>query len=294
MNTDYLWAIPTEYQGRLEEETNRGRSLSAEVVAAGGSLAEMVAKAKPSIRQDVQGLAVLRVHGALRLSAGFQRAIEVLMGQPITATYDELRQEIRAAAADPNVKAIVLDVSSPGGAVFGCSELADEIYAARARGARVVAYANNLTASAGYWIASQAQEIYANEAAQVGSVGVFALVYDESKAAEMAGVRVVPIRSALGKAANAPGLEVTEESVRGMQDVVNATGELFVRAVARGRGISYEAASKFHDGEMYIAGKAQELGMIDHVMPIEAMMRRELAKAAGRRGAATRAALAGA
>ena len=80
--------------------------------------------------------------------------------------------QIRAVAADPEVGTIVMDVDSPGGSVFGVQELADTLYDVREHsGKRLVAVANNMAASGGYWIASQAHELVVTPSGMGGSIG---------------------------------------------------------------------------------------------------------------------------
>jgi ClpP class serine protease len=92
-----------------------------------------------------------------------------------------LTQRFRSLMGDPNVKAVVLDVDSPGGGVFGTQEFADEIYASR--GIKpIIAQVNSMAASAAYWIASQADEIVVTPGGQAGSIGVYTVHEDISKA----------------------------------------------------------------------------------------------------------------
>src|SRR5690606_27173335 len=89
------------------------------------------------------------------------------------------RRAIRGAAADPNVRAIALRISSPGGHVHGTPELAAEVKAAAAT-KPVHAFAEDIMASAAYWVASQARSISVNPTGEVGSIGVFGVVEDTS------------------------------------------------------------------------------------------------------------------
>ena len=82
---------------------------------------------------------------------------------------------VEQAAEDPVVAAILLRVDSPGGTVAGVSDLAEAVYAAR-KVKPVSAYISDLGASAAYYIASQAQRLYADSDALVGSIGVYSVV----------------------------------------------------------------------------------------------------------------------
>jgi len=116
----------------------------------------------------------------------------------------------RQTLADPEVGAIVLDIDSPGGQVGGVPELAAEIFEARvstgsANGKRIVAVANQLAASAAYWIASAADELVVVPSGEVGSIGVFAMHQDISGYLEKEGVKVDLIHAGKYKAANRRG-----------------------------------------------------------------------------------------
>jgi protease-4 len=106
----------------------------------------------------------------------------------------QARRDIRAAASDPDIGAILLRIDSPGGTAAGTKELADEITAAKTK-KPVWAYVEDMAASAAYWAASQASRIIANETALVGSIGTYGVVQDTSGMAAMEGVKVHVIRS---------------------------------------------------------------------------------------------------
>ena len=95
--------------------------------------------------------------------------------------------------ADPAVKAIVLSIDSPGGTVDGTDNLANAIFAARGK-KPIVALGDGTLASAAYWIASGADQIFASDnSAKIGSIGVVATHEDYSRAEENAGVKVTEI-----------------------------------------------------------------------------------------------------
>ena len=84
--------------------------------------------------------------------------------------YGDITAAVKHAAADPETEKILLHVNSPGGTVAGAQEAAAAIYKARQH-KKVIAYIEDLGASGGYWLASQAEEVYSNRHAGVGSIG---------------------------------------------------------------------------------------------------------------------------
>jgi len=178
------------------------------------------------------------------------------------------RGAVRRASLDEAVKAIVLLVDSPGGTVAGTQDLADEVRNANAR-KPVFAYIQDMGCSAAYWIASQARRIAANESAQIGGIGCVAVVEDSSAQAAMSGIKVHVIASGAHKGAFTPGAPVEEEHLREMHERVNEINDLFVRDVARGRGLSEEAVRALADGRDWLARKVVERALIDEVRGFE-------------------------
>lgn len=175
-----------------------------------------------------------------------------------------LRRSIRRAVADTNTKQILLVIDSPGGSVAGVDDLAEEV-ARAAKRKPVIAYCEDLCASAAYWVASQAREVYANRSALVGSIGVYSIVYDDSQAAADAGVKVHLIKSAEFKGAGEPGVPVTDEQLADWQRIIDDTHSQFRAAVMRGRDMSAEQFEKVATGQVWKAEKAVKLGLIDGV-----------------------------
>lgn len=185
---------------------------------------------------------------------------------------EQLGATIDALAADKSVRAIVLNVDSPGGSVFGIAELGDKIHAAKAD-KKIVAVANATAASAAYWIASQASELVVTTSGQVGSIGVIAAHTDESAADEKNGIKTTIISAGKYKAEGY--LPLTDDARAAMQANVDKMYGMFVRAVARGRGVTENRVdSDFGQGRMLLAKDAVAAGMADRVATLEQTLRR--------------------
>lgn len=182
-----------------------------------------------------------------------------------------MRRALRDAVADDSAQAIMLRIDSPGGKVAGTHELAEDVRAADAR-KPVHAYAEDTMASAAYWIGSQASRLSANKLAQVGSIGVYGVLYDESKAAEMAGVKVHVVSSGGLKGQGEPGTPITDELLAEAQEQVNAISETFFYAVRKGRGLTEAQLAKVTTGGVWMAEKALEMKLLDSVEPFEKAM----------------------
>jgi signal peptide peptidase SppA len=228
---------------------------------------EIQARGPSTARQDRQArtsdagtaIGVLSVHGILAQRMGIMTDIS---GGTST---EALAADFRSMLADPAIKTIVLDVDSPGGGVSGIAELADEIF--HSRGTKpIVAQVNSLAASAAYWLASQADEIAVTTGGQAGSIGVYTIHDDISKAMEKAGVKETIIKAGWNKMIAPESQPLSEEAHGVLQARVNQSYGMFTRAVARGRGVSVSTVNdSFGQGLMFGAGELVHRGMADRV-----------------------------
>lgn len=182
----------------------------------------------------------------------------------------EARQQIRAAAQDGEVNSIMLLIDSPGGTVAGTQQLADEI-ATAATQKTVVAQVDDLMASAALWAGVQADQVFANRTAEIGSIGVFGVVKDTSRKAEMEGIKVHVISTGPYKGF-ADGAPITPEQLAEYQREVNGLNEHFLQAIQQGRGMALADVKKLADGRVWIADEARALGLIDGVQSADATL----------------------
>jgi signal peptide peptidase SppA len=204
--------------------------------------------------QTDDGVAVIRIVGQIT------KGLSKFGGTSTVMT----RRALRQAVADDSIKSILLAIDSPGGQVAGVQDLADEVLRTRQR-KPVAAYIEDQGASAAYWIASQAQRITANRGAEIGSIGVFAVLQDLSGAAERDGVQVRVVSTGPYKGLGVPGTPVTQDLLDEVQSQVDQVGTFFFSAVQQGRKLSDTRLQAVTDGRVWIASQAQELGLIDGV-----------------------------
>lgn len=219
--------------------------------------------AAAAVRSTKGKVGVIPVYGPVqqRRSAEMEKADGTSL-QEVSAAFDAL-------VADPSVTAIVLDVDSPGGSSYGVEELSDKIYAARARKPSY-AVANSMACSAAYWVATAASHLSVTPGGDVGSVGVYALHVDESKANELEGVSVEIVSAGKYKAEFAPTGPLTDAAREHLQEQVDATYGKFVAAVARNRGCSVaDVRANFGQGRVVNADQAVRAKMVDKVAPFE-------------------------
>ena len=181
------------------------------------------------------------------------------------------RRQVRAALANSDVKGIMLAIESPGGTVAGTKELASDI-ATAAASKPVWAYAEDLCASAAYWLAAQATRISANDMASVGSIGTYGVINDYSGYAAKEGIKVHVVKAGDFKGMGQPGTEVTGKQLAYYQDMITQINEHFLAGVAAGRKMPIDAVRALADGRTHLASNAQGIGLIDAVESFDSAM----------------------
>ncbi len=207
----------------------------------------------------LDGVAVLPVYGII------DKRMNMFMRMSGGTSTELLARDFTKALNDPQVKAILLDVDSPGGSVDGPKEVADLVLAARGQ-KPVVAYVNGLMASAAYWIGSAASALVAPPTAQVGSIGVALMHYDYSAADAQEGVKRTVITGGKYKRIASDEKPLSKEGQDYLQGMVDDYYALFLEAVAQQRGSDVETVhEKMADGRIFVGKKALKAGLIDRI-----------------------------
>jgi len=221
----------------------------------------------------IDGIAVIDVFGLLAHRGGLQADSSYVQG------YDAIAKSLDIALTDREVRAVILNVDSPGGEVSGAFQLADQI-----RGARAVkpihAVAGDLAASAGYLIASSAQTVSVSPSGQVGSIGAVTCHADLSGAMEKAGVKVTPIFAGAHKVDGNPYAPLPPEVAARIQADIDHYYAMFVAAVAESRALSPRAI-RATEGAMYIGQNAVAAGLADRVETPDQLIARLSAEISG-------------
>lgn len=204
-------------------------------------------------------VSVIPVHGVI------SRRANLLSEFSGGASIDKLTAQFRAAISDPSVSAIVFDMHTPGGSVYGVPELTEEMM--KARGTKpIVAVANHEIASAGYHIAVAADEIVVSPSAEIGSIGVYTAHDDISELMTKVGEKITLVYSGTYKVEGNPYEPLSDEAKDYMQQRVADYYEIFTKAVAKGRGVALtDVVNGFGQGRMVGAKEAVRIGMADRV-----------------------------
>ena len=199
----------------------------------------------------LDGVAVVPVQGTLLKKESF------LSSWSGASSYEQIQRQVARAVDDASVRAIVLDVDSPGGETSGCFELADYIYSIR--GVKpVYAAANDIALSAAYAIASSASRVFVTRTGAVGSIGVYALHVDQSAFDKDLGAKYTFIFAGEKKVDGNPHEPLSESAKGDIQAEVDREYGIFVETVARNRKASAKT----------IAGTQAGLFWADNAIPL--------------------------
>lgn len=229
----------------------------------------VLSAAARSSRAGVPGtVALIPVVGTISHRVNLMSALSGGGGTSI----EKLTAQFRSAMNDPNVKAIVMDVDSPGGSVEGVPELAAEIFDGR-KVKPIVAVANAQAASAAYWLASAARDLVVTPSGQVGSIGVFAAHEDHSQALEAQGVKVSLVSAGKYKVEGNPFEPLSADARDALQSKVDEYYGMFIKALASYRGATQTAVREgFGEGRMVMADQAVKEGMADRVATLDQVL----------------------
>lgn len=167
-------------------------------------------------------------------------------------------QELIEVANDPTITHVVLHINSPGGGVIGTPETAARIAALRET-KEVHAFVDKLAASAGYWLASQADVIAATPSAIIGSIGVYTVALDLSAAYQKNGVNVQMIKAGEYKDTGSSHRPLSEDELTMLQADVDQIHNDFKSAVTTLRDV----LDSDMEGQVYTGAEAQEKKLID-------------------------------
>ena len=268
MQPDKLWAMISFLQIKAS-----GGLVDADTLAAVRQQSAQSADRSQRVSRSSGGaIAVLPLFGMIMQRGNMMGDIS----GPRGTSLERFTQQFRAAMNDPSVSTVVLDIDSPGGTVTGVPELAAEILDARAGGGkRIVAVSDCLCASAAYYIASACSEVVVSPSSLTGSIGVYMVHEDLSKALEKQGVSATLVYHGANKVNGNHLGPLTDGARQEMQDRVNYYGNMFENAVAKGRKMTQtDVRGKLGEGKVFNAQKAKSSGMADSIGTLDEVLAR--------------------
>ena len=211
----------------------------------------------PKMQITPEGVAIIPIIGTLIHHASL---MDKLCG---ACSYDDVKNDLRDALGQANLKKIVLHIASPGGMCMGATETAELITQIREMGYRIEAVTDELIGSAAYYLAAGCDKISCTPSALVGSIGTFAAILDESLAFEMEGLKMEVIKSGEFKGAGIPGTKLSDAQRAEMQSRVDLYAKLFRDHVSKYRPVIDKADMQ---GQAFIGAEAVARGFADAVI----------------------------
>jgi len=169
-------------------------------------------------------------------------------------------KKIKDAEENKNIKAVIIEINSPGGAAVASQEIADSIKIINKTKYAII---KDVGASGGYWIASSTDKIYASEISITGSIGVLSSYLEFSQLFEKYGINYEKVTGGELKDMGSQYRELSNEERQLLQRKINLVHDFFIKEVAENRNLDEDQIKKISTGEFYIGSEAKELGLID-------------------------------
>ncbi len=177
---------------------------------------------------------------------------------------EEIIKILTRLEEDDQIKAILLRIDSPGGAVVPSQEIYDAVKKIRLSGKKkVVTSMGTVAASGGYYIAAASNYIIANPGTLTGSLGVIMEMANFEGLMQKIGVESVTIKSGANKDAGSPFRKMTDAERFLFQNVLDDVHAQFMEAVAEGRSMEMEKVRTLADGRIFTGRQAKENGLVD-------------------------------
>lgn len=174
-----------------------------------------------------------------------------------------VRKQLRKAAKDDHIKAILLSINSPGGTVAMSQEISDAVRELKEKGKVVYASMGDVAASGGYYIASQADKVYACPGTLTGSIGVIMHLMSLQEIEQKVGVKPYTIKSGQFKDIGTMDRPPTKDEEKLLNDIIMDSYDQFITAVSEGRKMDKEAVRKLADGRIYSGRQALAVKLVD-------------------------------
>ncbi len=202
---------------------------------------------------------VINISGTIVTGAGSGGLFSTVAGS------DDIMAQLRHAAENQSIKAVVLRLDTPGGTAAAAQEISLEVDRLRASGKKVVVSMGDVAASGGYWIASRCDRIVANPGTITGSIGVIMETTDMQGLYEKIGLDPTVFKSGPHKDMGSPARDITTDEQVIFQSMVDDIYRQFVNTVSQGRGMDREQVIELADGRVFTGSQALENGLVDEL-----------------------------
>ena len=201
--------------------------------------------------------------------AYFGPRVAIVELEGIILDVDDILRDLKSYRDNPQVRAVVIRINSPGGVVGPSQELYEALRRLRQGGKPVVASLGAVAASGGYYVAVGADRIYANPGTLTGSIGVIMQMANLEQLMKKVGVDYVVIKAGQLKDVGNVARPMTAEERRVLQALLDDVHAQFIGAVAEGRKLDRAQVTQFADGRIFSGAQAKALHMIDELGGLE-------------------------
>ena len=180
--------------------------------------------------------------------------------------YDSFMEQLEDIYKDDSVKGVIMQVNSPGGAVYNSEQIANKIKEIQTdKKIPVFTVMKTMAASGGYYISAPTDKIYASNETLTGSIGVIMSSRSFQGLFEKYGIKEQNITTGKMKDAGSVGKDMTDEQKKYFQDLINSSFDRFIKIVSQGRSMKEDEVRKLADGRVYDGAQAKNNGLVDKI-----------------------------
>jgi protease-4 len=218
---------------------------------------------------------------------GFGDKIAVVELEGVILSPKTTVKQLKQYADDDSVKAIILHINTPGGGAAASEEIYREVRRIRDEKKKtIVASIETVGASGGYYVASGANKIFANDTSIVGSIGVIAEWYNYADLLHWAKLKQVLLKAGEFKDTGNPARDMTPAEREYLQGILDSMHSQFIHAVAEGRKMKDEEVRPIANGKVWTGRQAADMKLVDQIGGFQAALQ-DTAKAVGIKGEPT-------
>ncbi|MBW3014372.1 signal peptide peptidase SppA [Candidatus Woesearchaeota archaeon] len=206
-----------------------------------------------------ENVQVIEIKGPIQA----EKTASILGGTKVAAS-TVLVEELKKAKDNPSIKAVVLEINSPGGTVVASKEIGNAIKELK-KEKPTVAWIREVGASGGYWIASCTDWIVADELSVTGSIGVVGSILSFEGLLDRYNITYQQLISGKYKDAGSPFRDMTPQETALFQERLDIIHDAFIREVSNNRNIEYNKVKEMATGMFYLGGQAKNLGLVDEL-----------------------------
>lgn len=186
--------------------------------------------------------------------------------QQVPSIVDSVKQQLEQARNDNDVKAVILEMNSPGGGITASDIIYQKVLEFKEEtNKKVIVCMQDVAASGAYYISAAADKIIAHPTTITGSIGVIMPLINIASLIEKYGIEDNSIKSGDMKSIGSPLKKMSDDERKVLRDIVDEMYTRFLRIIALGRNMEIEDVRKLADGRIYTGNQALDNGLVDQL-----------------------------